>query len=735
MKYNRNVDKGSHLISFNYIFLIIIVYMVSFTIVVNELLLSIGFQLKGLLQKIGYKSTIVNDIEKEDPTTIYFIIYYDGLIPFNSIYFQIEQTNYPWFHFDHIKRAKWVMDFSFCNYENYKHLNVIDKTFYLPMPFYFDKNIDFEPTYDIFFYGAKNERREKIMTFLSKKYNVKIGFNTFGIVRDSFIQKSKIIINLHHYEDSCLETCRFNEVLQFNKLVLSEKADVNDYWNEKLYKGLVVFFERDNMEQLCQKIEHYLNPSVYKIKTEYIKQNKYKLMDQCAYFLQKNLFFLGVKPIKYELKDKIYCLTLPETPFRYDAFVQQKLPSLEFYPGIKYNPGWKGCGLSYLNLIYNAKRCGLKQITICEDDCCFKEDFQEKYAIIKEFLMTIPWDIFVGVVADLPEDTILSNVYEYKGITFLELNKMHSMGFNIYNHTCYDRLLKYSIENQIDQFIKHQNFKIIIPFPFEFSCLNITSTISKTNLFDIYNEYFENSNQRILKMLNKTLVLYVFHEYNERVEHFINNCIFKDEMIDFIVICNNDILFKVPDYVKKIIRKNRGYDFGGWSEALFTNDLYKKYKKFIFVNSSVIGPFLKTKQKWTDIYLNGLTDTIKLFGSTINTVHNNDFEPHVQSYIFSMNKTTLDYLIQCEIFSLNYVRTFNDAIHKEISMSKKIIERGWNIGSLLSYYHGVDFCFKAKKTTDYKIEFLGDIMYQKYKDKLWCEYDLVFIKGNRISLN
>jgi hypothetical protein len=37
----------------------------------------------------------------------------------------------------------------------------------------------------------------------------------------------------------------------------------------------------------------------------------------------------------------------------------------------------------------------------------------------------------------------------------------------------------------------------------------------------------------------KTLVLYVFHEYNIRVEKFIKNAIFFDKNIDFIVISNN----------------------------------------------------------------------------------------------------------------------------------------------------------------------------------------------------
>lgn len=240
--------------------------------------------------------------------------------------------------------------------------------------------------------------------------------------------------------------------------------------------------------------------------------------------------------------------------------------------------------------------------------------------------------------------------------------------------------------------------------------------------------------------MNKLLVLYVFHIYNDRVKHFIENCIFNDENVDFIIIINDKTNNKieVPDYVKTLYRDNIGYDFGAWSDALLTDNLYENYDNFIFVNSSVIGPFIPSnyKDKWTDIYINGLQNNVKLFGSTINTCRDPINLSHVQSYIFSMNKTTLKYLINCEIFSItNYAKTFYDAIsQKEILMSRKIIENNWNIGSLLSYYKDVDFTFRSKKPSEYNMEFLDDVMYQNFKDTLWNVYELVFIKGNRVNV-
>ena len=235
----------------------------------------------------------------------------------------------------------------------------------------------------------------------------------------------------------------------------------------------------------------------------------------------------------------------------------------------------------------------------------------------------------------------------------------------------------------------------------------------------------------------KILVLYVFHIYNDRVKHFINNCIFESDNIDFVLISNNkENVFEYPSYVKVLVRNNIGYDFGGWSDALLLNDLYKNYEYFLFINSSVMGPFGINKDKWVDVYINGLTDNIKLFGSTINTIQDPLNKSHVQSYIFSMNKDTLQYLINCDIFSMtNYANTFSDAIHlKEILMSQLIIKNNWNIGSLLKCYKNVDFTFKNKNPNDYNLIFHDDIMMQHYMNNLWTLDEVIFIKGNRISL-
>jgi hypothetical protein len=185
--------------------------------------------------------------------------------------------------------------------------------------------------------------------------------------------------------------------------------------------------------------------------------------------------------------------------------------------------------------------------------------------------------------------------------------------------------------------------------------------------------------------------------------------------------------------VTVLYRNNVGYDFGGWSDALLQNNMYQKYTHFIFANSSIIGPFVKGK--WTDVFVNGLSETIKLFGCTINTMKKPNTKAHVQSYLFSMTLPTLVYLIETGIFSTTYVKTFQAAIdEKEIKMSRLIVNHGWNIGCLLQCFKHVDFTNCKRETHPNILYTVADLMYSKYMNIHWTPKELIFIKGNRIHV-
>lgn len=232
----------------------------------------------------------------------------------------------------------------------------------------------------------------------------------------------------------------------------------------------------------------------------------------------------------------------------------------------------------------------------------------------------------------------------------------------------------------------------------------------------------------------KTLVLYVFCDINDRVSYFIKNGLFYNENIKFLFICNNkNILIDLPHYVDIIYRENIGFDFGGWSYGLLNNNYYNKFDNFIFINSSVYGPILPIyfKGLWTDIFISSLNEDIKLFGCTIN--NGNVFGTigdytHVQSFVFCMNKETLEFLIEKNIFTINsYIHNKYELINKnEIGMSQLILKNNWNIGCLMKYYHNIDF------RKPLSIKPLGDVMYNNsFMGESIHPYEVIFIKGNR----
>jgi len=207
---------------------------------------------------------------------------------------------------------------------------------------------------------------------------------------------------------------------------------------------------------------------------------------------------------------------------------------------------------------------------------------------------------------------------------------------------------------------------------------------------------------------------------NERVQQFLDS-LFESADVDFVVISNGPEV-PVPAYVKFIQRPNIGHDFGAWSDGLLDAPLAHDY--YIFVNSSAAGPF--RGGAWTEPFIAGLSDDIKLFGCTINAL-GGLAAAHIQSYAFSMDQETAAFLIEKGIFSKEYISDHNTVVmEKEIRMSRLIIENGWNMGCLLKLYEGVDW-----RVEEQTRPFYTDVMYLDFEGQLWKRDDLVFIKGNR----
>jgi hypothetical protein len=266
-----------------------------FIIVVSANISSIAHHLQFFLSR-KYQTRIIYQLTTLDinnTNDIYIILYNsrpDKKLPRNYIYYQIEQTGCEGFASSTIlQHAKMVWDFS--------TQTLSPTAYYMPMPFYYkesDNILYSDYQYDILFYGAPNDRRKSILHALQQKYNLHIGF-AFGEARNTLIKSAKIIVNLHYYTNASIETARFNEVLCYNKLIISETSGDADAYNRNLYDDFVDFVDvikddLSNISVLCDRIDSYLlDESKYNDKIIYIKEQKHRLKTHSEYYVDKNI--------------------------------------------------------------------------------------------------------------------------------------------------------------------------------------------------------------------------------------------------------------------------------------------------------------------------------------------------------------------------------------------------------------------------------------------------------------
>lgn len=260
-------------------------------------------------------------------------------------------------------------------------------------------------------------------------------------------------------------------------------------------------------------------------------------------------------------------------------------------------------------------------------------------------------------------------------------------------------------------------------------------------------------------MSKRILVIYATHIINDNLLFFLKHGYINDNNITFYIVFNGVHDTKSIDHYQKqnlIFRKrpqNIAYDFGCWSDVLFTkvNDhhLYTEYSHYIFVNSSCCGPFLPVynNQRWCDLFINKITDTIKLVGPTINYYHG---RPHVQSFMMCTDRIGLDIAINTIILSpllddiyknvdLTNIKNKDDFVHRnEVGLSQHILKNNYNIACLLKAYENVDFRILKTPTVNHSFgTSIDDHSYEgKYFGISFHPYEVIFFKANRgISSN
>lgn len=167
---------------------------------------------------------------------------YDKVIVFNQE--PLTATQRQFMHkgyFAWLKQADEVWDYDEQNIEVLKLIRPYVKLHILKPYKDWSKYAPVAKDIDILFYGSMNEHRVKILNELKKKYKVAIIQTWDGRVLDSYIMRSKVLLNLHYYyESSMQEQARMIRWIGSPCRIVSEKSHKNYLGVEEFdYEDLV----------------------------------------------------------------------------------------------------------------------------------------------------------------------------------------------------------------------------------------------------------------------------------------------------------------------------------------------------------------------------------------------------------------------------------------------------------------------------------------------------------------
>lgn len=413
--------------------------------------------IQRVLTRAGLSSQIISDCDvSEFSAKLYIVIcaqMFNNLPPGERrIVFQMEQTvSERWFdnrYISILENSLAVFDYSAANLEYLASRGLVyPHVFHVPL----GANVETDhssiaaslqavpKTIDVLFYGdPHSERRQKFLTHLKSIFNVVVVGNLFGYELRQKIASAKVVINIHYYENALLESTRIFECLSLGAHVISETAaDVADYPG---LDAAVDFVPVGDIAVMAERVAHALNklPLEFSSATcTYLHQTQ----NRFQFMLLRGLLALDVISYSNFLASTTYpmheimALSLPETLNRRMAWLANSLPGSQVFDGLRARPGWIGCALSYKYICTKALEQGLNRILVCEDDAEWPADYEYFYNIIDKFLIKNEgkWDIFVGIISNLHADAEVIEVEEYDGLTFVTLDKMTSMVFNIYS--------------------------------------------------------------------------------------------------------------------------------------------------------------------------------------------------------------------------------------------------------------------------------------------------------------
>jgi hypothetical protein len=327
---------------------------------VNEIAITISeiFTINGINNSIHtslVSESHINIVNNDDDYKIFIIAFqsfFTGqksnlmqLKPYTYILYQLEQVNTsekyhniikPYIE-NFMKKSLLILEYNNDNYNMYKNIKNIHE---VKIPINSKLLIHNDKDIDLLFYGTMNDRRKKILDSYKKHFKIVILTDVFGNELQEYLKKSKIVLNIHYYENALLETCRINEVLRYGCKIISENVNSN---NDNMYGNMILFtdfFEIEETVELISKslrfidIDNSVNEKK-KIITDIISQNNSSFMNIVKYIKYPYLFnkyLLKLSDVNNEIKYDVIRSNILELSTKYISDISSVNEHTEIIP-------------------------------------------------------------------------------------------------------------------------------------------------------------------------------------------------------------------------------------------------------------------------------------------------------------------------------------------------------------------------------------------------------------------
>lgn len=143
-------------------------------------------------------------------------------------------------------------------------------------------------------------------------------------------------------------------------------------------------------------------------------------------------------------------------------------------PAIRATPGWKGCALSQIKVVEEAKARGEPYVLLWEDDCtprnrhpiAIRSLWNE--VLSKLALHTDKWDVVLGATSRAFKGSVYNSTLSTNNVKVHDLPHGFCAHWALWNVTnTYEKLVKYkeTLHEQVDIFMyKELRVKVVLPF-------------------------------------------------------------------------------------------------------------------------------------------------------------------------------------------------------------------------------------------------------------------------------